>query len=75
MKANKSLLFLGKILGKISTKAYFLKNVCYRKAYDLKELHTKDRLSKGKHVDKASMKKIWNGIYVTGIGSRYYNGM
>lgn len=75
MKANKSLLFLGKILGKISTKAYFLKNVCYRKAYDLKELHTKDRLSKGKPVDKAAIKKIWNGIYVNGIWSRYYNGI
>lgn len=75
MKANKSLLFLGKILGKISTKAFFLKNVCYRKAYDLKELHTKDKLSKGKPVDKTAIKQIWNGIHVNDIWSRYYNGI
>lgn len=75
MKSNKSLLFLGKILGKISTKAFFLKNVCYRKTYDLKELHTKDKLSKGKPVDKAAIKKVWNGIYVDSIWSRYYNGI
>ena len=75
MKTNKGLLFLGKVLGKISTKAFFLKNVCYRKAYDLKELHTKDKLSKGKPVDKAAIKKIWNGIYVNSIWNRYYNGI
>ena len=75
MKTNKCLLFLGKVLGKISTKAFFLKNVCYRKAYDLNELHTKDKLSKGKPVDKAAIKKIWNGIYVNSIWNRYYNGI
>ena len=75
MKANKSLLFLGKTLGKISAKAFFLKNVCYRKAYDLKELHTKDKLSKGKPIDSDAIKKIWNGIHVNSIWSRYYNGI
>lgn len=75
MKTNKCLLFIGKMLGKISTKAFFLKNVCYRKAYDLKELHTKDKLSKGKPVDKAAIKKVWDGIYVNSIWSRYYNGI
>ena len=75
MKANKSLLFLGKVLGRISTKAFFLRNVCYRKAYDLKELHTKDKLSKGKSIDKSAIKKVWKGIYVNSVWSRYYNGI
>lgn len=75
MKTNKSLLFIGKMLGKISIKAFFLKNVCLRKAYDLKELNTKDKLSKGKPVNKDAIKKVWKGIYVNSIWSRYYNGI
>ncbi len=75
MKTNKSLLFIGKMLGKISIKAFFLKNVCLRKAYDLKELNTKDKLSKGKPVNKDVIKKVWKGIYVNSIWSRYYNGI
>ena len=71
----KSLLFFGKILNKISSISYYLKNVCYRKAYDLKELKTKDNLSKGKPIDKKAIKKIWNGIYVNSVWSRYYNGI
>ena len=75
MKTNKSLLFIGKMLGKISIKTFFLKNVCLRKAYDLKELNTKDKLSKGKPVNKDAIKKVWKGIYVNSIWSRYYNGI
>ncbi len=75
MKTNKILLFMGRMFGKISSKAFFLKNVCFRKAYDLKELKTKDKLSKGKPVDKAAIKQIWNGIRVNDIWSRYYNGI
>lgn len=75
IKSKKSLLFFGRIFDRISRNAYFLKNVCYRKTYDLKELHTKDKLSKGKQVDKAAIKKVWNGIYVDSIWSRYYNGI
>lgn len=75
MKSFNSLLFFGKIFGKISTKTFFLKNVCYRKAYDIKELHIKDSLSKGKNVNVKEIKKIWNGIYVNNIWNRYYNGI
>lgn len=75
MKTNKSLLFIGKMLGKISTKTYFLKNVCLRKAYDLKELKIKDKLSKDKAVNKDVIKKVWKGVYINSIWSRYYNGI
>ena len=71
----KSLVFFGKILNKISSSSYYLKNVCYRKAYDLKELKIKDNLSKGKPVDKSAIKKVWDGIYMNSIWSRYYNGI
>ena len=68
-------MFFGKVFGKISSVAYFLKVVCNRKAYDLKELRIKDKLSKGKPVDKAKLKKVWRGIYVDSVWSRYYNGI
>ena len=75
MKSKNSLLFFGRISDKSSRIAFFLKNVCFRKAYDLKELKTKDRLSKGKPIDKTAIKKVWDGIYVNSIWSRYYNGI
>lgn len=75
MKTNKSLLFIGRMLGKISAKMYFLKNVCLRKAYDITELKTKDKLSKGKFVNRRAINKVWNGIYVNKVWSRYYNGI
>lgn len=75
MKSKGCLLLFGKILNKISYWSFFLKNVCYRKAYDLKELKTKEKLSKGKPVDKKAIEKVWKGIYVNSVWSRYYNGI
>lgn len=74
-ESNKSLLFFGRILNRISTNTFFLKNVCFRKGYDLKELKTKEKLSKDKPVDKEAIKKVWKGICVNEVWSRYYNGI
>lgn len=75
MKPKKSLLFLGNFFRKTSANSFFLKNVFYRKVYDLKELKIKDNLSKGKPVDRKAIKSIWKDIYVNSIWSRYYNGI
>lgn len=75
INSNKNLLFFGRILNRISANAFFLKNICFRKAYDLKELKIKDKLSKDKPIDKEAIKKVWKGINVNKVWSRYYNGI
>lgn len=75
MKSNKSLLSFGSFFRRISSNTFFLKNVCYRKAYDIKELKIKENLSKGKLVDKKAIEEVWKGIYVNDVWSRYYNGI
>ena len=75
MFTQKNLYRLSRLFGKISSVSNKLQVICSRKAYDLKELKTKDMLSKGKPIDKNEIRRVWKGIYVNSIWSRYYNGI
>lgn len=75
MKPNKSLLYISKILKRISSATYYLGMATFRKAYVQDELNTKDKLSKGAFVDKKAVKKRWGNIHVNNVWYGYYNSI
>lgn len=75
MKPNKSLLYISKVLRRISSATYYLGMATFRKAYVQDELNTKKRFSKGAFVDNKAIKKQWRGIHVNKVWFGYYNGI
>jgi hypothetical protein len=75
MKPNKSLLFISKILKRISSATYYLGMATFRKAYVQDELNTKIKLSKGAFVDNKAIKKQWEKIHVNKVWYGYYNSI